>query len=322
MLARRAPKVSTRAMKRKPPPVTQNRPREIVDRPALALRLARQLRKSDAGGAEHPLLTRLTEDLVERLLTVVRPFDQVALLSPWPSKTARELEKLERIDTVRAYRVLGTDDTCAVDDELLPFAPGSLDLMISVLALQATNDLPGALVQARRSLRPDGLFLGVLFAGQTLTELRACLLEAESALTGGASPRVLPFADVRDLGGLMQRAGFALPVADTDTLQMTYPSPLDLLRELQQYGATNVLSDRHRGFCRRDVLLRAIEIYVERFGDSDGRVPATIDMVTLTGWAPSPDQQQPLKPGSAKSRLADALNVSERPLDPSSDDNG
>jgi SAM-dependent methyltransferase len=198
------------------------------------------------------------------------------------------------------------------DEERLPFADESLNLVVSLLSLHWANDLVGALIQIRQSLKPDGLFLGALLGGQTLTELRQCLTQAEAELLGGAGLRVSPFADVLDGAALLQRAGFALPVADLDRVTVRYGSALELIRDVRAMGESNVLVDRARKPLTRPVLARAAEIYRDRFSESDGRVRATFDIVTLTGWAPHPDQQQPLRPGSAKMRLADALHVKER----------
>ncbi len=198
------------------------------------------------------------------------------------------------------------------DEEALPFAPASLDLFVSGLVLHHVNDLPGTLVQVRRALKPDGLLLAALLGGETLKELREAWLIAEDEVSGGASPRVAPFADVRDLGGLLQRAGFALPVADTDVVRVTYASPLDLMREIKAMGASNVLTARRRVPVTRKLLFRAAEIYSERFALADGRVPATFEIITLTAWVPHVSQQKPLQPGSAKARLADALGVKEQ----------
>jgi SAM-dependent methyltransferase len=199
------------------------------------------------------------------------------------------------------------------DEERLPFAGERFDLVASLLALHSVNDLPGALVQIRRVLRPDGLFVGALLGGATLTELRQAFTQAEAELDGGVSPRVAPFADVRDLGGLLQRAGFALPVTDSETVRVRYGDPFALMRDLRHMGLSNALSDRRRVPLRRATLLRAAQIYAERFADPDGRLPATFEIVWLSGWAPHESQQRPLRPGSAKMRLADALGVPEAP---------
>lgn len=199
------------------------------------------------------------------------------------------------------------------DEELLPMRPASLDLVVSALALQLVNDLPGALLQIRRALRADGLMLVSLLGGLTLHELREAFVLAETETTGGASPRVIPFADVRELGGLLQRAGFALPVADSETLEVGYESALHLMRDLRALGWANILEERSRKALRRDTLRRVGEIYHERHARPDGRIKATFEVVTLTGWAPHDSQQKPLRPGSATSRLADALGTFEQP---------
>lgn len=198
------------------------------------------------------------------------------------------------------------------DEERLPFADGSLNLVVSLLALHWANDLVGALIQIRQALKPDGLFLGAVLGGATLGELRQCLTQAEAELLGGAGLRVSPFADTLDGAALLQRAGFALPVADLDRVTVRYSSPLELIRDVRAMGESNVLHDRARQPLTRPILARAAEIYHERFSESDGRVRATFDIISLTGWAPHPDQPQPLRPGSAKMRLADALHAKER----------
>ena len=197
------------------------------------------------------------------------------------------------------------------DEERLPFAPASLDLIVSSLSLHWANDVIGALVQARLALKPDGLFIGALFGGATLTELRQSLTAAELELTGGAGPRVSPFADPSDAAGLLQRAGFALPVADVDRVTVRYDHPLKLMTDLRRMGETSVLAERHPRPLTRRVLARAFEIYRQNFADPDGRLPATFEILTLTGWSPSETQQKPLRPGSAKMRLADALGGEE-----------
>ena len=200
------------------------------------------------------------------------------------------------------------------DEEALPFADGSLDLAVSGLSLQLVNDLPGALLQIRRALRPDGLLLASLLGGATLKELREAWIAAEAEISGGASPRVAPFADVRDMGTLLQRAGFALPVVDSETLTVTYANPLALMQEIKAMGASNMLCARRRTPVTRGLMLRAAEIYAERFAAGDGRVPATFEILTLTAWAPDDSQPKPLRPGSAQTRLADALGVNEKKL--------
>jgi SAM-dependent methyltransferase len=191
--------------------------------------------------------------------------------------------------------------------EKLPFAPESLDLVVSALALQFVNDLPGVLAQIRHALRPDGLLLAAMIGGDSLTELRQAFAAAEAECEGGVSPRVAPFADLRDVGALLQRAGFALPVTDVDRVVVRYGNAFALMQEIRRMGAANVLIERRRMPSRRSTLLRMAEIYAERFADADGRIRATFDIIWLSGWAPHASQQQPLKPGSAKASLAEAV---------------
>lgn len=197
--------------------------------------------------------------------------------------------------------------------EALPFRAASFDLVVSALGLHWTNDLPGALLQLRHILKPDGLLLATLFGGRTLWELQEVMMQAELDVSGGAGPRVSPFADVPDCGALLQRAGLALPVVDSETLTVTYPHLFALMQDLRAMGETNAQVARPRTTSPRALFLRAAELYRERFGDADGRIPATFQLINLTGWAPAASQQQPLKRGSAAARLADALGTEERP---------
>lgn len=276
--------------------------------------MRRRLRRAQDSGYAPFLLQRASEELAERLGAVTRPFtDALDLGTPGPD-AAELLRASGRVRTVvRLAPTLGGTGPCAAvgDEEVLPFAPESFDLAVSLLALQSANDLPGALLQLRRALRPDGLFLGCLLGGGTLAELRGSLAVAESEQDGGASPRVAPFADVRALGSLLGRAGFALPVVDLDTVTVRYASPFGLLRDLRAMGLTNPLADRLRRPLRRGTLGRAVEVYAERYADPDGRVRATFDIVWLSGWAPHETQPKPLRPGSATARLADALGTVE-----------
>jgi SAM-dependent methyltransferase len=223
------------------------------------------------------------------------------------------LGSIDKIVTANAMRPRNGIPALFVvtDEEALPFRDAAFDLVVSALALQFVNDLPGALVQIRRALKPDGLFLAALIGGETLTELRQSFAAAESEVEGGVSPRVAPFADLRDLGALLQRAGFALPVADADRVTVRYDTVFALLQDLRRMGATNALIDRRRTPLKRATLSRMAGIYAERFADADGRLRATFEVVWLSGWAPHPSQQQPLKPGSAKARLAAALGTRE-----------
>jgi NADH dehydrogenase [ubiquinone] 1 alpha subcomplex assembly factor 5 len=298
-------------------PTKPHDPTRIFDRALLARRRDRL-----AGTASGPdfLLERVADDLAERLALVRRTFPLAVNLGAHHGLVSQRLGGIggiERIINVdHAPRLLKRCEGLRVvaDEEALPFAASSLDLVVSGLSLQLVNDLPGTLVQIRRALKPDGLLLAAMLGGETLKELRQAWLAAEAEVTGGASPRVAPFADVRDIGALLQRAGFALPVVDSETVTVTYTDPLALMRELKAMGASNMLADRHRRPVTRKLLVRAIEIYMERFAHADGRAPATFEILTLTAWAPDESQQKPLAPGSAQMRLADALHTTERKL--------
>ncbi|WP_262271999.1 methyltransferase domain-containing protein [Microvirga yunnanensis] len=287
----------------------------VFDRSLVRRRLARALRQ----GYVDFLLVRAVEDLEERLSTVLRTFS-LALDVGTPTPAAAEvLRRSGRAETVVRLSSVAEEGGILGDEERLPFSGERFDLAVSLLALQGVNDLPGTLIQIRRALKPDGLFIGALLGGSTLTELRQSLTQAEAEIEGGVSPRVAPFADLRDIGGLLQRAGFALPVTDSDVVRVRYASAFALMQDLRRMGLTNALHDRRRVPLRRATLMRTAEIYAERFGDADGRIPATFEIVWLSGWAPHESQQKPLRPGSAKVRLADALGVKEgapaRPVD-------
>ena len=282
----------------------------IFDRALLRARRARAAQL----GAETFLIDRVAEDLAVRLSAVLRRFDVAADVGTPTDAVRRAMAG--RVGKIGAVDPGAQGDkalTVAADEEALPFRDGSLDLAVSALALQFVNDLPGTLIQIRRALKPDGLFLAALIGGDSLAELRAAFAQAESEVEGGVSPRVAPFADLRDLGALLQRAGFALPVTDIDRVTVRYSSPLSLMHDLRRMGATNVLTERRRKPLRRATLQRLFEIYADRFADADGRIRATFEIVWLSGWAPHESQQQPLKPGSAKTRLADALRTAELP---------
>lgn len=195
--------------------------------------------------------------------------------------------------------------------DLLPLTPGSADLVVSALELHTINDLPGALLQIRQSLKPDGLFVAAMMGGETLHELRTSLGEAELELSGGFTPRVAPFADKPQMGNLLQRAGFALPVVDSDIVTVTYESIFHLMNDLRGMGEGNAIAERSKRFTSRRLFLRAGELYAQKFSDPDGRIRASFEIIFLLGWAPHASQQQPLKPGSAKTRLADYLGTSE-----------
>jgi SAM-dependent methyltransferase len=266
------------------------------------------------------LLKHVAQELVERLLAVKRSFSVVADIGTSGDALRAMLGSQGVVSNIiavdpLAHRLRAGEPlrSVAADEEALPFADASLDLVVSALALQAVNDLPGTLTQIRRALKPDGLFLAALLGGETLTELRQSFAEAEAEVEGGVSPRVAPFADLRDLGALLQRAGFALPVVDSDRLTVRYATPFDLMRDLRGMGWTNALVERRRIPLKRATLLRMADIYERRFSDPDGRLRASFDIVWLSGWAPHESQQQPLRPGSAKARLADALKTTELP---------
>lgn len=278
--------------------------------------IRRRIARARGAGYAGFLLERIADDLEDRLAAVTREFSLgLDLGTPRPALSER-LRGSGRVGRMVRLSPVGEPGGALVGDpEMLPFGPSAgFDLAVSALALQHVNDLPGALVQVRRALRPDGLFLAGLLGGATLTELRQAFLQAESETEGGASPRVAPFAELRDLGGLLQRAGFALPVVDADAVTVRYGDPFSLMRDLRAMGLTNALHDRRRAPLRRATLMRAAAIYAERFSDPDGRLRATFEILWLSGWAPHESQQKPLRPGSAKARLADALGAAEHRL--------
>ncbi|ALK08107.1 methyltransferase domain-containing protein [Blastochloris viridis] len=278
----------------------------VFDRAVIRRRRVRAL----ALGPADFLVDLAAGELSERLAAVTRRFAVAADIGTPTEAVTSALRASGQIDAITRLDLLaGGDD--GTDGAALPFAPASLDLAVSALALQFVNDLPGLLVQIRRALKPDGLFLAALIGGDSLTELRQAFTAAEAETTGGVSPRVAPFAEVRELGALLQRAGFALPVADVDRLTVRYATPLALMAELRRMGAANPLVERRRAPLRRASLIRAAELYAARFADPDGRIRATFDIVWLSGWAPHESQQQPLKPGTAQMRLADALGAVE-----------
>jgi SAM-dependent methyltransferase len=265
------------------------------------------------------LLERAAEDLSDRLAAVLRRFERAVDLGTPTDALRRVLAASGKVGTIIAAEPPGAGVAdhaglaVVADEEALPLRDASLDLVVSALALQFVNDLPGTLIQIRRALVPDGLLLAALAGGETLTELRQAFAAAEAEIEGGISPRVVPFADLRDMGALLQRAGFALPVTDVDRVTARYPSPIALLHDLRRMGAANPLIERSRRPLKRATLARMVEVYGERFSDRDGRVRATFEIVWLSGWAPHASQQKPLAPGSARRRLADALGTKEIP---------
>jgi SAM-dependent methyltransferase len=261
------------------------------------------------------LLVGAAAELIGRLSVVQRRFARgVDLMTPLPwladaLAADGKIAEMVRIDRLPSAK--GSTPFAVADCEALPLGAESVDLAVSALALHAINDLPGALAQIQFALKPDGLFLAVLLGGDTLTELRQSLAAAEEEIRGGATPRIAPFAGVRELGALLQRAGFALPVADHDRVTVRYDDAVALMRDLRAMGATNTLAESERRPLTRRIVDRTSEIYAERFAGEDGRIPATFDLVWLSGWAPHESQQQPLRPGSARTRLAEALGTSE-----------
>ncbi|MEO8667583.1 MAG: methyltransferase domain-containing protein [Bauldia sp.] len=291
-------------------------PIRLFDKQLLDQRRRRALQAGTAGADF--LYRAAADDIIERLQAVTRRFALAAEIGS-PNHyladclAAHGVDKVVRLDRLPETLRQSRHPVVAGDAEALPFAPASLNLAVSALHLQWLDDLPGALAQLRRALKPDGLLVASLLGGDTLAELRQAMTIAETEVTGGASPRVAPFLELRDAGALLQRAGFALPVIDTDRRTVRYDSALHLMRDLRAMGAANALLERDRRPLRRAVLMRAAAIYAERFADPDGRVRATFDIVSMSGWAPAEGQQKPLRPGSATARLADALKTNERP---------
>src|SRR4051812_39134433 len=267
----------------------------LFDRALLRARRHRALQL----GAETFLLDRVAEDMAERLQAVLRTF-----LAGADVGTPGDQVRLALVSQAGALSPVDLPD---VESEGLALQPQSLDLAVSALALHFVNDLPGVLAQIRRALKPDGLLLAAMLGGDTLTELRQAFAAAEAELEGGISPRVAPFADLRDVGALLQRAGFALPVTDVDRVMVRYDHAFALMRDLRRMGATNVLVERRRTPTRRATMLRMAQIYGERFADPDGRIRATFDVIWLSGWAPHESQPKPLRPGSAKASLEAAV---------------
>lgn len=275
----------------------------------------RRAQRLDVAGADF-LMRHAADDLAERLSAVDRRFGQAAaLFCQTPAAMAAitasgKARSVLRVECDACFA--GGADTVLAPFETVPLEPESIDLAISLMSLQTMNDIPGMLVQIRRALKPDGLFLGAMAGAGTLAELRESLLTAETELHGGISPRISPFVDVRDAGALLQRAGFALPVADIETMTVRYDHMFALMADLRAMGETNVLADRSRRPATRALFTRAAEIYAERFSDPDGRIRASFPVVWLSGWAPDASQQKPLKPGSAKMSLAEALQNSTK----------
>ncbi|KJZ19511.1 methyltransferase domain-containing protein [Loktanella sp. S4079] len=270
---------------------------ELVDRTALLRNRARAERDALF------LHEALADELQEKLSEVNRTFTSIAIVTGFPDFWSERF----------------ADATVVSDEETIALEPEAHDLVLHVMALHWANDPVGQLVQCRRALRSDGLMLCGFLGGQTLHELRAALAEAEAVVAGGLSPRIAPMGEIRDLGALLQRAGFALPVADSTPLTASYANAFHLMHDLRKMGEANALAARPKHFTQRNVLTEAACVYAENFSNADKRVDATFELITLTGWSPGEGQQQPLRPGSAITRLADALGATETPVDQSKD---
>jgi SAM-dependent methyltransferase len=299
-------------------------PLQVFDRCLVRTRRDRAAARFDTADF---LVREAAARLVERLADIRRSFPLAldlgchtgfvarAIASQAAGRVGRLVEADLSPAMARRARAASGNPVVVADEEALPFAPASLDLVTSAFGLHWVNDLPGALLQIRQALRPDGLFLAVLPGGATLHELRHALLAGESDTAGGAAPRVSPYVTLADAAGLLQRAGFALPVADTETVTVTYDNPLKLLADLRAMAEANALVERSRRPLRRATLLAAVDRYVAQHGSADGRVPATFELIFLAGWSPAASQPQPLRRGSATARLADALGAAERSAD-------
>jgi SAM-dependent methyltransferase len=289
--------------------------RHLFDRKLLRTRRERFAHEIEARSF---LLDHVAREIAERVELMLRPFPLALDLGAYRGALGRNVAALPSVESMiyaesaLAFAKLCPGPALVCDEDLLSLKEPSFNLIVSGLALHRVNDLPGALIQIRRALHPDGLFMAALLGAGALVELRQVLIEAEAEQAGGASPRISPFGDVRDYGGLLQRAGFALPVADAETLGVLYASPRELMREVRALGGGNVLLARSRRPLSRQTLARAEELYRARYGTADGRVRASFEIVYLSGWAPDPSQQKPLKPGSAAQRLADALGAREQ----------
>ena len=293
-----------------------NRSPRLFDAHLLPARRDRAARLGFSGGADF-LHREIASSMAERLAEVTRRFGDAALIGSGGGVYAGAIagrvpaERIVQVE-VSATRAAAAGVAPAARLDPLPLAENGFDLVVSGLELHWAEDPVGLLVQMRRALRPDGLLIAALFGGRTLHELRSCLAEAEIETTGGLSPRVAPMGDLRDLGALLQRAGLAMPVADAERIEVSYPSPLHLMRELRAMGETSILAERRRSGLRRDTLARACQIYADAFPAAEGRIAATFEIVFLTGWAPAEGQPKPLRPGSATARLAEALGGTEQ----------
>lgn len=282
------------------------------DTDLIVARKLRALRQS--GDSADFLMRQAADDLALRLSTIDRRFERAATLHCWsalPAAVLRDSGKVDDIVRLEAASAFAGTTGIVAPLETVAFQPGSLDLAVSLLSMQDLNDIPGFLIQVRRALKPDGLFLGAMAGADTLSQLRASLLAADAVINDGASPRVAPFADIRDIGALLQRAGFALPVTDVETLTVRYDDVFGLVRDLRAMGATSALTARKRIPDGRALFGAAAQTYAERYADADGRIRATFSLIWMSGWAPHASQPQPLKPGSATTSLAQALSRAE-----------
>jgi SAM-dependent methyltransferase len=293
-------------------------PPRLFDRNLLAHRLDR----AAVGFSQaHFLRERVVEDLIETLSAINRSFDITLDMAARDGAFGRAIAGkhvegkigllIEGELSPRLSAQQSGQTRLIMDEEALPFGDDSLNLVVNALGLHTVNDLPGVLVQVRRALKPDGLFIGSLFGGETLTELRACLMEAELEVRGGYGPRIAPFAESPDLIDLLKRTGFNMPVVDSDRVTVTYEHPLRLMADLRAMGESNILLQRPRKGLNRAILEKTSALYFERYADAEGRITATFEIITLSGWKAHDSQQKPLRPGSAKMRLADALGVKE-----------
>ncbi len=296
-------------------------PPKLFDRALLARRMTR----ASAGFTQAQFLReRSIEDMIETLSAINRKFDVALDMGARDGQFGRAIKNTVVADkvgllvegelTAALSAQQGGSARLLMDEEALPFGDDSLNLIVSALVLHGVNDLPGVLVQVRRALKPDGLFIGSLFGGETLKELRACLMEAEIEVRGGYGPRIAPYAESPDLIDLLKRTGFTMPVVDSDRVVVSYEHPLRLMADLRAMGESNILFERPRKGLNRAILAKATELYFARFADGEGRISATFELITLSGWKAHGSQQKPLRPGSAKMRLADALGVSEGKL--------
>lgn len=270
-----------------------------------------------AGEADDFLMKLTVEDMLERLSAINRTFDNaIALFGRTENLTDAMRASPQIKNTLRVEEEIhvGAADHIVKGDDMR-LEPNSVDLVLAPFGLHWANDLPGALIQLHQAIKPDGLLMAVLPGPDTLQELRDALLTAESDVTGGAAMRVDPFTDIRDAGGLLQRAGYALPVVDRDDLTVRYDTPFDLIDDLRKMGANGQFSASSPALLRETVG-RLLTVYAERYADADGRLRATFSLISMSGWVPHESQQKPLKPGSAKSRMADALKVDEVKLKP------